>query len=840
MSTKLIDFSEGIKSQEINYNFNVLQDQINRERKNVGGPGIASGLEITPIVNSNEFAIEVSEASIIGINGEEIFIPKKRIDIELPKLAKEIEYLTCNTSNQVTLKHIPYALNRKSSVEMSNIFTPSISGINIKYRDSIAIDDYIRVRAINGRTLSLSGITKRNIIVTYNYTGKRIDTVYIDKNDELKIISSTTSPTPSVMFPNDYKYLIAFLEIDGLCMNIDGTTYANITIREDLRSLRNIYTDKNGELWLCGTPFKNLQIIHLTEPKDPKENTIWFDTFTNQLKAWRTTDNLIYMNQYIITTNYNEYPNALKDYATDLYYYVGKGQLTLYINDVKLDDDQYAELVNGSPASIQNLKDNVMSNTFRILCDLKVNDKLVYKITNFDEHYMWVPINHSSYINVKDIKMFSSESEESGGNYFASAKAIALGKDNNNYPYKYQYFIFDRKKDLNMLFTPNKHELSVMINQIPLHYDQYEELTMYDIFSNMLPTTVYEAMKQYYGWDDLTLDQINSEYENIGIGFRTKVPIDVPIEEEDNGAMDLYVEASVERRVNDGPLKRKLQRTATFIDEQTITLNNETDIIIKDGYYRYDENQLDVYIDGLKLIKDIDYIEGTDLSEDYTKDEEGNITALPQRRKGAKTKQFTLMATRPNSKLTYKITTSIYSYDHVTDLLNDMDYNAETAVKQVEQLYDKTIEMQESLTNGLDTMSNEIQKLKDASTALDNSYLKKTDIISESQLPANIITNSIKSVDHISMSIEYNAGTETYSIKDSCRDKDFIIAIKRDITNQLDKFLIRGVDYTIYDTYVNDNVYNDTILSLSTTTASLMNTGDIIILTGIKIGKAGR
>ena len=248
MSTKLIDFSEGIKSQEINYNFNVLQDQINRERKNVGGPGIASGLEITPIVNSNEFAIEVSEASIIGINGEEIFIPKKKIDIELPKLAKEIEYLTCNTSNQVTLKHIPYALNRKSSVEMSNIFTPSISGINIKYRDSIAIDDYIRVRAINGRTLSLSGITKRNIIVTYNYTGKRIDTVYIDKNDELKIISSTTSPTPSVMFPNDYKYLIAFLEIDGLCMNIDGTTYANITIREDLRSLRNIYTDKNGEL----------------------------------------------------------------------------------------------------------------------------------------------------------------------------------------------------------------------------------------------------------------------------------------------------------------------------------------------------------------------------------------------------------------------------------------------------------------------------------------------------------------------------------------------------------------------------------------------------------------
>ena len=32
----------------------------------------------------------------------------------------------------------------------------------------------------------------------------------------------------------------------------------------------------------------------------------------------------------------------------------------------------------------------------------------------------------------------------------------------------------------------------------------------------------------------------------------------------------------------------------------------------------------------------------------------------------------------------------------------------------------------------------------------------------------------------------------------------------------------------------------DTILSISSSAAALMNTGDIIILTGIKFGKAGR
>lgn len=285
MNIKLIDFSEGIRSQEINQNFEALQEQINRERRNVGGAGVASGLEITPVVNANEFAILVSEASIISNTGEEIHIPEKKINIELPKLAKEIEYLTCNSSNQITVKHTPYSLARRSTVETSNMFVPNMSGIDVKYRDSIAQDDYIRVRAINGKTISLTGITRREVVVTYQYTAKRIDTVYIDKNDELKIISSTTSPTPSLMLPNDYKYLIAFLEIDGLFTDKSGKQFANILVRKDLRNIRNIYTDNNGDLWLCGIPFKDLQVIHLIEPKDPKENTLWYDTFTNQLKA---------------------------------------------------------------------------------------------------------------------------------------------------------------------------------------------------------------------------------------------------------------------------------------------------------------------------------------------------------------------------------------------------------------------------------------------------------------------------------------------------------------------------------------------------------------------------
>ena len=841
MDIKLIDFSEGIKAEEINYNLKVLQDQINRERRNVGGSGIASGLEITPIVSDNEFAIKISEASIIGNNGEEIHIPETKINIDRPKLAKEIEYLTCNSSNQVKVKHVPYSLNRKATVETQNIFVPAMSGIDIKYRDSIAQDDYIRVRAINDKVLSLTGITRRDIVITYYFTDKRIDTVYVDKNNQIKVMSSTTSPTPSLMLPNDYKYLIAFIEIDGMFLGDNGIRYANITVRKDLRSIRNIYTDKYGELWLCGTPFKDLQVIHLVEPKDPKENTMWYDSFTNQLKVWKTTDKLVFMNEYTVTTDYANNANALKDYPTDMYYYVGKDQLSIYINDILLDKTQFAELINGIPADIQDVKRGVMSNTFRILTELKVGDKIKYKITNFDAHEMWVPVNNSAYINAKEIRIYSNDSEEGGRNYFATEKAIGLGKDENQYPYKYQYFIFDKKKEINMLYTPGKHELTLLINQIPLHDDQFEEITVYDLYSGVLPEKIISGAKNHFGWDEQTLETISGDYENTGIGFKIKQPLDVDLNEEDNGATDLCVEATVQRRVNDGPLKRKLQRTATFSDEVTITLTDNKVIDIENSYYRYGENQLEIFIDGIKLIKDVDFIEGTDLSDKPSTDEAGNVTALAPRRRGAKTKQFTLVNSKPGSKLTYRIETNIYTYEHITDLIDELDYDAKTAVKQVNKLYDKTIKIQEEVTSNLEELKTEIQEVKEISETMNNDFLKKDSVLSESQMPPTMVNNSIQSLNHIMTSISFNEGNLNYSIKNQCREQDFIVAIKRNVSNQLDKLLIRDVDYRIYNTFNNQsNAYEDTIFTITESLSPLMSTGDIIILTGIKIGKVGR
>ena len=282
---KLIDFSDGIRSEEIQHNFNSLQEEINRERKNVGGTGIASGLDLTVIVDENDFAIKVSEASIIAIDGSEIYVEEQKIDIEPPKLSKEIEFLNANYNNQITLKHIPYSLNRRVPVEYSNSYAPELSGIEIKYQNSENDDDYIRVRAISERTITLSGATRRDVKITYRYSAKRIDTIYLDEDYNVKVISGITSSAPSVILPPKYKYLIAFIEVDANYIDDNNKMFANISIRSDLRKIRNLYTDEDGVLWICGVPFDDLQIIHMIEPKEPKENTMWYDTYTNQLKV---------------------------------------------------------------------------------------------------------------------------------------------------------------------------------------------------------------------------------------------------------------------------------------------------------------------------------------------------------------------------------------------------------------------------------------------------------------------------------------------------------------------------------------------------------------------------
>lgn len=868
-SLNIINFSDGIRSEEIQANFEKLENEINRERINIGGPGVASGLNITPVIDEQNFAIHISGASIITKTGEEIYIEEQIIDIPKPYLTEQCEYLVADKENKITLNEIPYSLNRNQPVQYSDSFLPTYSGINIRYTNSTSIDDGIRVKDISNTTLILTGLTKRSLEVKYYSTAKRIDTIYVDENNQVQVkVSSITSTTPSAILPSNYKYLIAYIEVDSIytASKLD-TPHAYITVKEDLRSMRNIYTDSNGQLYLKGISFDDLQLIATKEPLDPKENQLWLNTDNNTLYIYKKVNNYSYIKTLEVTTLFGD--GDLKDYTTDITYKVGKNELSVYINNEQLSDTEYTEIFAGLPILEQTILENTHSNTFRIYKTLKLNDKITYKITYKEAEMIWIPINKETFVNTKEVKIYGINEEWDGGNYWTTEKAVKLGTNENGYPLKYKVFLFDYIEDKNMLFTPNRNEVEIIVNQMPLHKDQYVELTLGNL-SDYIDNT--DILFDNYNWSTYEIDRLSLEESNVGIGIALLEPLDsinnesittyptTPITNWNdyinvNGLIkeeELCVEIRVNKSVSNLCSKRVLQRAATYVNEESIEVidTNSLNVNIKKGFYRYGENQLEVYLNGNRLVNKKHYEEGTDIGEpdvdklvyaDYI-DEYYSSQYLRQR--GTVTRRFTLKTPLGEGDIiTYRITSTYYSYDHINSLLDEIDLTFEECISKINILHKDAVELNDNTIAAIKDMKNEISNLIGSSTNLEDRFLTRSSIIDEDQIDIKILNRIPQSIDFINCKIQYS-GVTTIDVTSSpydIRSKDYVTIVRRDNTNtsNSDKFLIRDLDYIIQDSLV-DNTYFKTYIILKDSFLPNINNGDILIISGIRFERGTR
>lgn len=841
MSMHIINFSDGIRSEEIQDNFEILDNQIKRTRLSVGGSGIASGLNVTPIVTNEQFAIKLSASSIIDKNGNETFINEQIINIERPRLSKQCEYLNADVNNQVQLKEVPYMLDRKQPVQYGNTLSSLYTGIKISYQNSASTDDYIRVKSVNGKVLTLTGLTRRQVIVNYYSTAKRIDTIYLDENNNVCVkASSITSTTPSAILPEKYNYLIAYVLIDNNYINnSNDTPHANIVLKKDLRKTRNIYTDENGTLYLNGVAFNDLHLITTEEPADPKPNQLWLKG--NTLYVWQAIDNYTYKRNIEITNSYDFV--GYHDIQTNIDYCVNKDQLKVYINSVQLQETEYDELFGGIPTSIQDIPANTYSNKFRIYKDFVVGDIITYTITFNESGFKWVPINKESYVRTREYKVYGVDDSWPNNNYWTSNQALSLDKDEKGYPYKYTYFIFDANTDRNMLFSPANNEIDVIINQMPLHKDQYSEITL-DILDT-LPESVRNAIRDVYGWSNDVIHRMNELYDDIGIGIMLNNPLDSIYNEglfNSNNIMinehELYVEIIANRSCSSVNNKRKLQRASTFIFENSFIVDNTFNTIVDlgDKYYRYNENQLDVYINGIRMTKDIDYIEGIDLDNDL------NDEAVMLRTRGTISKQFKIK--RPlniGDVISYKITSSFYSYDHINSLIDKLETDQEACNAKVETLYDSTMKLHDNTNAVISDMQNQLNiYIGNANDSL-NSYLTQDSIISESQLSPDVVNKIPQSIDHIHHVITFGTYNNIgYDVSNYLREEDFILIWWRDIANgNIDRMLLSDEDYTL-ETEMNNAGTINVYLKLSDNVLNNIKTDDKLIIRGIKFGRDGR
>ena len=914
MSLHKIDFSDGIRPEEIQDNFEILQQQLNRERLGVGGFGIASGFDVTPIVTDDKFAVRLSNASIIDETGAELFIPECEVNIEPPELFTALEYRTINYNNRINLNQIPYASDRRIPAEYLTSKDPKVSGIYINYpANNYSVDDYIRVSDINGTILTVTGAVSKEVVVRYNYTADRIDTLYLKKDNTVGVIKGTTSTTPSKPYmPNDGKMLIAYLMIESRYVDEDKTIpQAYLYVRDDMRSLRNLFTDGDNNLYICGTPFDDLQIVHMKEPKNPKENTLWLNTQENTLYYWKSTDGFVYTNKITIDTDFIENGSANRDFATYMNFLLEKDELEVYHNGTKLSKDvHYYELYNSLPTYYQNIPDKTEGNSFRIIenstsnngLTLKVGDEIMYMIRYKDSHFMWVPVNKMTYVNAKNHRVYCTNDymPNNRDGYFDSKEADALGQfsvgNNDYYDYKYQYFLFHREKDLEMLFTPGRQELSIQINQMVLHSDQFEEITAHDLLNTLkrhkyeegqtwenyigdmaidngpIPRSIAEAAAIHFGWNRQELEKLVEDFDETGIGFKLIEPLDCGYNagtqnyEAFDGSADLYVEAIVERRICCSPTKRKFQRSATFVAEDIIVADNEiieTGIVnlLNDDYYRYNENQLEVYVNGNKLIGpsifDVDpeiieefgcYLQSTKegiedkVYEPITEEGQEEYKQYSdqgyfERKRACVCRKFKInKVLNVGDIITYRISTNIYSYDHINNLLDDLEAKIDCNLDTVLSAYDGIGKFKSEVDAKVSDVTTRLSSISTTVEALQNNTFDPLSVLSIANMPPALLTVVLSSLTHINTSFEYKGNPEHIfdvinNPKEDIRSQDYLTVVRRD--SKGDHFLIPGEDYIIISGEDNNKTPYSYFKVLN---ADGWETGNKIIITGIKLG----
>lgn len=639
----IIDFSQGIKSKEVMENDISLQEQMYRERLVIAGSGINYGITLTM---SSDFTVSISEGTLINNNGEEVYVKGGSVDLEPPAITLTTDERVYPTEDgKIVLSDIPYSLNR---LEPSQYSPSSEWGIYLRYEDNAA--NVINISNIYGNILYTDATDlNRPILATYYISKDRIDTIYMKNDYSIDIAMGTSSTTPSIYNPDvtDCLYVLGYVRIDHDTYDEDkGHVAAKCTVIDEYNNRRTVYTDSENNLYLCGMPFYGFSVIYYKEPKNPKEGAMWYDSVSNKFMVWRRTDDFIYNDTYTFTSID---PNDPQHFETSTGYF--KNQLKVYIS---ASDDSWIELKDYEIEYYTDLqesqKDIEESYQFRVIPKVARYTKVRYTINKYDGSFYWVPVNDTSFIQVSETKMWTSNLE--GDNFVEYMPGISIEDMPIDRPHHdFKTFMFKNTEN-HLKFTPHKNEISIMIDQIPLHKDQFTEITVDDILNN----TELTVMAYSYGYNAELLKDMQTNDKEVGLGFKLQSALDRPA----------FVEVNITHRVNDSFLKNKFQRAATFNKIETIVYDSATNPAINNLVtidtvipYQYDEGQLEVYINGLLI--NSKYIE--------------EITNTTPALIGAYCNSFKLKAQETGlatgSEITYKITTNIYNYNHVESYLED-------------------------------------------------------------------------------------------------------------------------------------------------------------------------
>ena len=573
-----LDFTTGVRSQQINENFNLLKKWIEAERLRIGGWGLVEGFELTK--DLSDFSIHVSAGTLINEDGEEVKVGEYKFIAGAPVYKELTEELTVGKEGVITLSHPAYSNIQKHTIIYDPPNYPDLydeelkvvvvdSGITLTTKDIRFIDENMMI--IN------SDYFGQKVRINYLYANDRIDAILLKKDGseyiyEIGIIS--TSPSQQVIqdYLNNGYYLIGFAywhigkEVDVQFITVD-------------RTLRPVYIDENNNLYLNGVLYTGNKFIYFIKPENPQQNDIWYDVDNEILYIWR--------------------PN--KDTG----------------------------------------------------------------------EYEWKAINDLSKF-VRDYGKFEIDEN----------------------PDDLQTFTFDNKQ--NLRFIPGQNALTIIIDQVVLMRDQYEELST------------------------------QSEYDDnavTGYGFKLLNPLERP------SIVEVYVDHSVYVQSGGSEL---FQHISTFVDTNTFIIDENKEApndFESTGQYEIGNNQLEVWLNGLRL----DYPSYIELTSD------GNPATVDDTSK-LSTKFRVNINLKTEDIVTYKVTRQMATYDNFKTVTDSLNEKVATAVNDLN-------EAQIEFDNLISNINNVVDKLEESNTQLEDSvkYLEENSIDKNEGVRIKYLHDEVKS-----------------------------------------------------------------------------------------------
>ena len=344
--------------------------------------------------------------------------------------------------------------------------------------------------------------------------------------------------------------------------------------------------------------------------------------------------------------------------------------------------------------------------------------------------YIWRPNENGEY-EWKAINDLSRFSREYG--YFS--------EDEN--PDDLQTFTFEEKP--NLRFVPGQNSLTIVIDQVLVMRDQFTEL--------------YEQST----YDDNAVT---------GYGFKLNNPLERP------SIVEVYVDHSVNVKNQE---KELFLHTAGFIDSGSfsVTDENTTDFTCT-GDYEINEKQLEVWLNGVRLIFPDQYCELTRNNETTTVEDYQTLT----------NKFRVLVALKPEDIVSYKITRLMSTYDNlrvVTDALNE---KVDSAVKNLDDTRLELDTVIDNVNNTLEEITDTNTKLAEEVTRISNDMVSKSEGVSIDDLQDEIKDNLTDGTIYFVQ----NANSSLITMR-TLKEEDYLsIFWIQDLTRLI---LIRDEDYTV-------------------------------------------